>query len=470
MLFSRNLYRAIIGNISIRCLPLPNDNVIKILGYADDSNIFAINDQAITQIFTIVNPFENATGCRLNRNKTKIFGFGSWGNKDNWPIPWLNSVTGSFTTLGISVSNDYCTAVDLVWSGMIRRIKNTLASFHSRKLTLYQKATIANSLLLSKIWYVSHVYLLLIRYSKLISKEIFFYIWGRKCEFIKRDTLTKPKKEGGIGLINLLLKAHSIYASSFLKMYFDDRYNFMSKYYISSRTHDLFDEVLLLREASPTIPSNYLDVFKILVKFKELPNFPLIKAKVIYNSSLPSPGPTVESKYPLYNWPCIWENISLKFIVPRDRDIIYKYLHEILPNRKRLKEMRITNDPKCPHCDVEESNIHMVYFCIKVKNLVLWLKNALKYFCNFQNCNYLKILYFDLPKVTKLTRNTAILVISSYIVNIWLCKEKNLSEGNVINKIRANILLNQKYNTSIYKENMCKMFTSNYCNIDCEAF
>lgn len=203
-IFQEPLYLAIKKNSQIGCLPIPNNKIVKILGYADDSNIFVASDNDILQIYRIVSNFEVATECLLNKSKTKIFGLGPRSGRTTWPLSWLIGYTDSFKTLGIVISNDYEMAVDSSWTNILCKIKNTLSSFLSRRLTLHQKAIIVNSLVFSKAWYTSHIYPLPVKYAKLISKEVFFYIWGKKCEFIKRDTLTLPKLEGGIGIISPL--------------------------------------------------------------------------------------------------------------------------------------------------------------------------------------------------------------------------------------------------------------------------
>ena len=250
--------------------------------------------------------FESATGCKLNKTKTKIFGLGPWRDRPVWPLPWLQGYTGSFTTLGILFSDDYEIAVNSSWTNILCKIKNTLASFHNRRLTLHQKAVIVNTLVFSKTWYISHIYPLPVKYAKLISKEVFFYIWGKKCEFIKRDTLTKSMLEGGLGMVSLLWKTQSILAASFLKVHCDEEYNFMSNYYNNSHMKGLFTENLRQRDNSYIMAPMYSEVLVTVRKCKTFKNFPFLKSRTIYWNILPKAQPTVESRYPLYNWPLIW--------------------------------------------------------------------------------------------------------------------------------------------------------------------
>ena len=89
----------------------------------------------------------------------------------------------------------------------------------STQLTMYQKSTIINCVINAKLWYVAHIYPLSIRLANKIKRLIFHYLWGKKYEPIKRTTLSLPKYEGGLGIIDIFFKAQSILTSSFIKSY-----------------------------------------------------------------------------------------------------------------------------------------------------------------------------------------------------------------------------------------------------------
>ena len=44
----------------------------------------------------------------------------------------------------------------------------------------------------------------------------------------------------------------------------------------------------------------------------------------------------LEGMYSLLNWDKMWKNIAYKFIHSDDRNILFKYLHELLSNNLRL--------------------------------------------------------------------------------------------------------------------------------------
>ena len=63
-----------------------------------------------------------------------------------------------------------------------------------RRLTLFQRAILINSLLTSQLWYRAQTYPLTQMWSKQINKLLFNYLWLSKSEPIRRDTLTLDKK------------------------------------------------------------------------------------------------------------------------------------------------------------------------------------------------------------------------------------------------------------------------------------
>ena len=48
----------------------------------------------------------------------------------------------------------------------------------------------------------------------------------------------------------------------------------------------------------------------------------------------------------------------------------FRYLHEIIPTKKRLKDIRAIASSVCDHCIYEESNTHVVYQCERYKDNV----------------------------------------------------------------------------------------------------
>ena len=113
VLFKEALYCYIKSKNSIKGPHLPNGYSFKILGFADDTNLFLRDNNSILEAMNILYKFEKATGAKLNREKTKIYGIGAWNGRVEWPLPWIKSSTQSIKSLGIIYSNNYNSSINL---------------------------------------------------------------------------------------------------------------------------------------------------------------------------------------------------------------------------------------------------------------------------------------------------------------------------------------------------------------------
>ena len=184
VIFQEPLYKAISNSRIIIPPSLPSKQV-KNVGYADDTSILVKNDEGFLGVFNLLDRFQKASNSKLNLRKTKIYGFGEWDNRINWPIKDVKIEMEYFTTLGITFSCKYDVALDKTWNMILNKIKNRIPLIRDNYFTLYQKSVIVNSLLSSKIWYASHVYPLPLQISKLINKELFGFIWKYNYDPIK---------------------------------------------------------------------------------------------------------------------------------------------------------------------------------------------------------------------------------------------------------------------------------------------
>ena len=119
LLFQEPFYRAVVASRIVRPLVLPDATEIKILGYADDSNILIRDDESLIEIFRLIAEFEKAMGSKLNRAKSKIYGIGNWKTRDQWPLNEFQVDSEYLYTLGLYHNNNYEKCVDRNWSEIV---------------------------------------------------------------------------------------------------------------------------------------------------------------------------------------------------------------------------------------------------------------------------------------------------------------------------------------------------------------
>ena len=136
VLFKEALYSYIKSKSSIISPCLPNNKSLKILGFADDTNLFVSDNNSILESMKAISTFEKATGAILNKSKTKIYGIGSWNGKIEWPLPWIQNSLPSFSSLGIIYSNDYQSSINLNWESVLNSIETKVRTMQAIQLTI----------------------------------------------------------------------------------------------------------------------------------------------------------------------------------------------------------------------------------------------------------------------------------------------------------------------------------------------
>ena len=398
ILFQEPFYRAIIASRIIRPLILPDSTKIKILGYADDTTLLVNDERSLIEAFDLIRKFERATGSKLNINKTKIYGTGNWRDRDQWPILGLHTETDQFFALGIYHSNTYQEGVERNWNVTIDKITKHTNLLLNRKLTLHQRITYANTCILSKLWYIAHVYPLPENYVKQINKVLFQYIWSGRYEPVKRTVLCRAKDEGGLAVINCSLKSKTLMLNSFLKCYNHDQYrNSLMFYYCYARLSNILTPEYSIHNTSHITTPYYAAVINATQSILHLPGFPFIAKDKIYRNMLPKEKSSAELLYPTFNWGKIWDNYTSLFIHSYDKEIIYKHLHMCLATNKRLFTLNLINSSSCTKCrtNIEETSLHMFYQCDYVKPVLLWVLRCLSSACNFKPSSNIRFIYFD---------------------------------------------------------------------------
>ena len=233
---------------------------------------------------------------------------------------------------------------------------------------MFQRAIIVNSILSSLIWYHAQTYPLPLTWSKKINVHLFKFIWKSKVEPIARSTLNLDKNKGGLSVFNIFIKSECLFACRMLKQFLEnENQTSLIAYYNAIRLNPLVNINTLPSNVSFISTPYYDKGISTIRKCLKITSFPNISSKMTYMHILNNPAPKIEEKYPLHNWGNIWKNLHFKYIPVNTREILYKYINEILPNKHRLKQIRRSVDDLCEHCNIPETNIHMLYYCRNIK-------------------------------------------------------------------------------------------------------
>ena len=187
----------------------------KCSGYADDTTIAVTTDESIEEVFNIYDTFEEASGAKLNRGKSKGMWLGAWKSRNDTPfgLSWVKELPLLGATFSVG---DYTIPT---WEKPVAKLESRLSAWSGRSLSLQGKTTIINVLALSQIWHLCHVFAIPAWASKRITKALWSFFWSGKKDLVARTTVCLPKSRGGFGVIDFERKAES-FALQWVKRFF----------------------------------------------------------------------------------------------------------------------------------------------------------------------------------------------------------------------------------------------------------
>ena len=204
---------------------------IKIVQHADDATLPLADIKSAENAVKIIKEFGSMSGMKLNIDKTECLLTGSF--KDNYTDIAGVKVSTNVKCLGVYFGYDAEYCLQRNWYDKIRDLEKTLNLWKKRKLTLFGKTAIINTLALSKLYYSATI----LNYPPLdvikkINSAIFGFIWQKR-DHIKRNTIIGKLNEGGIGLVDIETKFKALKAAWVPRIMFKTCHinNFLSTYF-----------------------------------------------------------------------------------------------------------------------------------------------------------------------------------------------------------------------------------------------
>ena len=96
------------------------------------------------------------------------------------------------------------------WNIVLDKLTSRIQTLSSRNISIFGRATIANTILLSKAWYVARIFLPPPTVLKDIKKALNEYIWDGKHQSISTVNFFKPISQGDIDLLPPLEQAYAL--------------------------------------------------------------------------------------------------------------------------------------------------------------------------------------------------------------------------------------------------------------------
>ena len=180
---------------------------LKLSQYADDTSFISSNFKYIPLLLDKFSKYEKASGCSLNAHKTK--GLLIQTNTvakicQKYPLTW--STDEFVRILGAHFNNDHENTKYFNIHPCIRQMEECAKTQSQRNISLKGKTIVMNTLILSKLWFITNVFPIPKDLIPEINKIIFVYLWkGSASEPIARETLFLPRDRGGLGILVTLI-------------------------------------------------------------------------------------------------------------------------------------------------------------------------------------------------------------------------------------------------------------------------
>lgn len=195
-------------------LPVPSCSVkpaqsLKIALYADDITLFLHNKKDLKKVLELLDIFSVSSNLEINKNKTEAMWVGSAANNTETlcNIRWKNKIK----ILGIYFSGVLpASSIEENWNSRIMKIKELIAVWSKRNLSISGKLCIIKSYLLSQITHLLQSLVLPDNVLTNINSILFRFLWKKKYtnkkafEKVKRSVVCSAHEAGGLNMINVI--------------------------------------------------------------------------------------------------------------------------------------------------------------------------------------------------------------------------------------------------------------------------
>lgn len=332
---------------------------IKVLAYADDLNIFILNDHEFDTVLEIINYFSIYSKIKLNIHKSHYMRFNNCKSG-----PHQIQEKDCLKILGVVFHAKYQTTVSNNYDTVIQSVKHCFKTHSKRYLNLLQKVWIVNTFILSKIWYLAQVFPPNKNHLAQINASCWMFLWNRQIFKVSRNQMYLDVSKGGLSLIDPVLKCQALFVKNVL---------------FSNNDPDPIDHFMMAQNQNNFLTLN--SRLWLSYASEAASNPLLISTKSIYNSLLAeqSCATKIETENPDLQWDIIWGNCSKSFLSTNAREGLYMCVNDIVSSKVkqlRNKIVGISNDT-CEFCGQQDTTEHRVKMCVGSKEIWTWIHDLI---------------------------------------------------------------------------------------------
>lgn len=174
--------------------------------HVDDNTLMLSSESSITEVIKIYDAYGSASGAVINIDKSRGQWLGSWSTRGPTTIAGVHISSTPVKILGLFLTNDRPLSDSLNWEPPFLKISATLRAWKRRKLSLFGKIIILNTLAVSKLWHLARVLPVPVDFFDRVKESFLSFLWGSGMHLVSYDTLTRLKICGGFGLVDIALQ------------------------------------------------------------------------------------------------------------------------------------------------------------------------------------------------------------------------------------------------------------------------
>lgn len=253
---------------SCRGVDLPDDQVIKISQFADDTTIITKNVESLKPYLQILDCFGIISGLKLNKKKTKVMWIGSMKDS-NLKVLDFKTTKEPIKVLGVHLSYNKSKCTEKNFYDKINKMKTKLNLWLSRDLTIYGKSLLVKALGISQLVYAASMLTVPESVIKTVQENLFAFLWKNRKDKIKRMVMYQPVAEGGINFVNFYMVVKSLRLAWIGRLLgeSDDKWKVIPNYYFRNYGGLLFllkcnYNVKLLKTGLPLFYRELLQYFQ----------------------------------------------------------------------------------------------------------------------------------------------------------------------------------------------------------------
>ena len=321
---------------------------------------------------------------------------------------------------------------------LLERVKNVIGPWKGGKfMPLSQRSHSINVYCLSKVWIRCSSIDLRISDSTKITSCVKSWLFQDQLEKPEDFVLYRPRLAGGLGLVNVEIKALALNIRSFLETAVCDIFQRNIYHEALFQWHVLDVRTI----PNPGLPPYYNNAFFNHIKQvleEGLLNLKTMTTKIWYQvllenlvtHSLNDSEHRVlkvcrtESYNPGQDWERIWQAAITPGLPSSFRTFLWLMLHNILPTRARLFRMNLPNapSPNCAFCDsgTPDTLLHALFLCSHSKPTADFLLTAIR--TDIPEITPERILLLDFRTDQMLP---LVYLSASIMSQIWNCRKEN---------------------------------------------